>query len=517
MPASPPQVPVSKCYSPSSTWHDQEDNTHLSQELRFTTPDEKRLRAVGGLFYEKFVLRSQTDWDYLSSPYFTPLAPPTGYWTFNGSPLMPDGEVVCFCTKGAVFVSGAPTLNNPNTRPAGDNFFNDVTRGYTQRAAYTSVDFDIIPRTLTLTAGTRYSSTYTWEVGADAGSFYCNVILAPEEVPAAGPVPNPCRNRDFTNLNALRLDRTYSGFKSRANLSWKLDEDALLYYTWSQGFRSGGFNRGFVPPQNSPLFGGGAPWQTQATANGSYFAPVVYAPDTITNNELGWKTTWFEQRLLWNGAIYQENWDHAQIGALAIPVLGVANYNGGNYRVRGLETSAGWHVLEGLTLEAGAAWNHSALVKEAQFLWADGVPIDFSQLHTAGSNTPLPNPAGTLGSSLAGAPSFQGNARARYEVPINGYGAFVQLTAVHQSQSLANTDRLTLDLQGNSTAYTLPAFTTLNTAIGLGKDGWVVQLYGENLTDTRAQLYADYRQYYKEITTNRPRTIGIRFSYALGH
>jgi iron complex outermembrane recepter protein len=88
---------------------------------------------------------------------------------------------------------------------------------------------------------------------------------------------------------------------------------------------------------------------------------------------------------------------------------------------------------------------------------------------------------------------------------------------VHQSQSLANTDRLTLDLQGNSTAYTLPAFTTLNTAIGLGKDGWVVQLYGENLTDTRAQLYADYRQYYKEITTNRPRTIGIRFSYALGH
>ena len=39
------------------------------------------------------------------------------------------------------------------------------------------------------------------------------------------------------------LDRTFSGFRSRANLSWKVTEDALLYYTWSQGFRAGGFNR----------------------------------------------------------------------------------------------------------------------------------------------------------------------------------------------------------------------------------------------------------------------------------
>ena len=51
---------------------------------------------------------------------------------------------------------------------------------------------------------------------------------------------------NFTNLNAEDLDRTFSGFRSRANLSWKVTEDALLYYTWSQGFRAGGFNRGAV-------------------------------------------------------------------------------------------------------------------------------------------------------------------------------------------------------------------------------------------------------------------------------
>jgi hypothetical protein len=35
-----------------------------------------------------------------------------------------------------------------------------------------------------------------------------------------------------------------------------------------------------------------------------------------------------------------------------------------------------------------------------------------------------------------------------------------------------------------------------------------------NLSDTRAQLYSNYTQWYKAITVNRPRTIGLRFSYA---
>jgi iron complex outermembrane receptor protein len=43
-----------------------------------------------------------------------------------------------------------------------------------------------------------------------------------------------------------------------------------------------------------------------------------------------------------------------------------------------------------------------------------------------------------------------------------------------------------------------------------------VQLYGQNLTDTRAQLFANYAQFYKAVTVNRPRTIGLRFNYRFG-
>jgi iron complex outermembrane recepter protein len=495
---------TAQCFTPSSTWRDQERNTHQSHELRLTTPGTGRLRGVGGLFYERYTIQDQSDWYYLTAlPYFNPIGPPTGYYTLNGNVVSGPGPT---------FVPGGVTSNNPNVRPLGDGFFNDATRGYSQRAAYASVDFDLIPRVLTLTAGTRYFSTYTSEVGSLVGSFGCSK-LSTNLFPGPGPAPNPCINHsDFTNLNASALHRTFAGFKSRANLSWKVTEDALLYYTWSQGFRSGGFNRGFTPPGYSPLYPGSAPWQIEANQNGGWSPPRAFAPDSLTNNELGWKTSWFEQRLQWNGAIYQENWNHAQIGALDTALLGGTTINGGNYRVRGLEISVVGRIGSGLTVEVGAAWNHSELTKEASFFWANGTPIDFNSLETYAGQK-LANPAGTLGSPLAGAPAFQGNLRARYEINFNGYNAFAQIGAVHQSHSLATTDRLGLDLAGNFVAYDLPPFTTYDGALGMGKDAWLVQLCGENLTDTRAELYANFSLNYKATTVNRPRTVGLRASY----
>ena len=67
-----------------------------------------------------------------------------------------------------------------------------------------------------------------------------------------------------------------------------------------------------------------------------------------------------------------------------------------------------------------------------------------------------------------------------------------------------------------SLQYVDVAFTTYDGAIGVGRDGWLLQVYGEDLADTRAQLYANYSQFYKAVTVSRPRTIGLRFSYKLG-
>jgi outer membrane receptor protein involved in Fe transport len=495
-----------RCYTPSSIWHDRERNTHLSQELRVSTSGEGRLRGTGGLFYENYQIHDQLDYFYVTAlPYFRPIGPPTGYYTLNGTTVQQNGSPVGFNTPGAVFVPAPVMSNNPNVRPLGDGFFNDVTRRYTQKAAYATVDFNLIPEALTVTAGTRYFRTDTSEVGSTVGSAGCETSFNPT-------VPNPCLNHsNFINLDAEGLDRTFSGLRSRASLSWNATGDALLYYTWSQGFRAGGFNRApSAADAYSPLAQGN---NSQATMHGGWVAPLAYGPDTLINNEVGWKTLWMDRRIQWNGAIYREDWRNAQINVFASEVLsyGVV-LNGGDYTVRGIETSVLARAGSGLSIASGAAWSRSELVKQASFRWQDGTPINFGALRTL-SGEQLSNPGGALGSALAGAPPFQGNVRVRYEFAFNGHDAFAQIAAVHQSHSLATTDQLSIDLQGRSTAYDLPAFTTYDGALGVSRGAWLVQVYGENLTDTRAELYANYSQWYKAITVNRPRTVGLRFSY----
>ena len=75
----------------------------------------------------------------------------------------------------------------------------------------------------------------------------------------------------------------------------------------------------------------------------------TYSPDTLTNNELGFKTEFFGHRLQFNGAVYQEDWKNT-IVEFFDPQQGFGNLtfstNGPNYRVRGLRT-AGHRPLDG--------------------------------------------------------------------------------------------------------------------------------------------------------------------------
>jgi iron complex outermembrane receptor protein len=54
----------------------------------------------------------------------------------------------------------------------------------------------------------------------------------------------------------------------------------------------------------SPLANNGEPWQAQADQHGGWKPGPAFAPDSLTNEELGWKTMWLDQRIQWDGAIY---------------------------------------------------------------------------------------------------------------------------------------------------------------------------------------------------------------------
>ncbi len=61
-------------------------------------------------------------------------------------------------------VAPAPgTTNNiPGTRNDNTAFFEDIQRGYKQYAFFTSIDFDIIPKVLTITGATRFIISITF-------------------------------------------------------------------------------------------------------------------------------------------------------------------------------------------------------------------------------------------------------------------------------------------------------------------------------------------------------------------
>src|SRR5215467_3883597 len=145
---------TSTCYSPSTVWNETLRNTHLSQELRVSTPDTWRIRAIAGAFWENLRIYDQLNWNYKTLPPCT-AADNLGCLTQVGPP------------PGADVNNPAP-IRNENTA-----FYNDVKRGYKQWALFTSWDVDIIPSTLTLTLGTRYYHFQNDEVGAVVGSFGC--------------------------------------------------------------------------------------------------------------------------------------------------------------------------------------------------------------------------------------------------------------------------------------------------------------------------------------------------------
>ena len=284
-----------QCFSPVATWNDNEQDTHLSQEARISTPDTWRLRAIGGFYWEDFSVKEQTNFNYLTD---------TGNFTPIG-PLPVDG------------------VTNPNTRPATTGFFTDASRGYTQYAIFGSADFDIIPHVLTATFGTRWYDFYDYEKGYVAGSFGCS--LTGPYTDYSGPAPCTGGYGNDHNLTAAHLQTRTYGFKNRANLSYKLTPDIMFYFTWSEGYRPPGFNRT-------------APVDRENGQPGD----IGYASDSLTNYEIGYKAALFDHRLILDGAFYMEDWDNVQTELFAPGVFGNLAFtvNGPNYRVLGTELQA---------------------------------------------------------------------------------------------------------------------------------------------------------------------------------
>jgi len=468
------------CFSPSAIWRNESQNKHQQHEIRLSTPDDWRLRGIAGAFWEDNKLYDQTAWLYKHIP-----------------PCTTTLTSACMSNVGTFPGS---TVQNPGVQGDNTSFYQDQVRDTKQTAFFASLDFDLIPKTLTITGGTRYFRFQNSMKGSVLSSFNC-FDAAPVQPSGCHPTYPDIFPWYSYNLDAQNLSDTESGFRSRANLTWHVTRDVMVYYTFSQGFRPGGFN------QN-----GGTAHATSAPAGSpaiyyQYFTPVSYHSDDLTNNEVGWKTEFLDHRLQWNGAIYQEKWKDVQVAFFDTGVTGNVffNTNGQNFTIKGLEQSLIWRVTNGLTLQGAAAWNHSEQTNSPAL-------IDNNSGQLASIGVPAsPN----VGKPI----TFACNPLGSCNNVVNGYLPFVQFGASHTGHSFTQAGANPLITSGGALStsrgrFENPAYTVYEASVGVAKDAWYFNLYCQNLSNSTASVFQSTDQFIVARTPLRPRVIGGTFGYS---
>ena len=227
----------------------------------------------------------------------------------------------------------------------------------------------------------------------------------------------------------------------------------MIYTTWSTGFRPGGVNR----VQSRP----------------------PYTPDYLTNFEFGWKTTWLEHRLRFNGALFFERWKDAQFGIQGQNGI-TSIVNGGRSEIRGVETELQWRAAEGLTLSGSATYLSAKLTTNACTYFSPTLTCTEPNASNGKVNSIL----APSGSRLPVSSKLKGNLIARYEWTAGNFDAHAQGAAVYRSDvipALAVADERATGRQ--------PAFVTADVAAGVGRDRWTAELYVENVFDKRGEAY----------------------------
>ena len=382
--------------NPTQQFSSSQKLTKHNEELRINSPAASPVRLTAGLFYEE----------------------------------QKNHNINNYAVPGAATANYTGYANGVNVY--GDDLFltnaNIVDRDY---AVYAQSNVDLTKH-LTLTGGIR-------------GFIYTNTLVGFSGYPFYIPPTGPFSTCTFplATISSCPFDnkRSHSsGETHKVNVTWQIDNDHMIYGTYSTGFRPGGNNRD----------------------NGAGVG-TVYNPDKLNNFEAGWKTSWLDHAIRWNGAVYYEKWNDLQYAEQAAGA-GITNItNVGGARVYGVESDIQIRPVKGLTLTGSGAFNDAKLT------------TDFGNVGKGNFA-----PAGTR---LPVQPRFKASATARYEMPIGSIDAFIQGSVNTQTNSTSLLGVIDNSVLGNS-----PGFTTADFSIGGKKGNYTFSLFIQNAFDTRGSL-----------------------------
>lgn len=490
------------CNSPVASWQDAVKNTHLSQEVRVSTPDDWRIRGIIGGYYEQFRVYDDMNFNYRSIP------------TCNALLLSEQSGGLPLCLGADEPYPGNPGLGIPpatsnDPYPRGDNtaFGEDTQRGYDQTAFFGSLDFDIIPKVLTATAGTRWFQYNEYEVGSVyTTNPHCEDVLVCDD------------NSSYLNgtypkhdINAHNDKATFAGFKSKLGVNWNIDDNNMAYYVFSQGYRPGGFNR---YNENAVADGPGAGGSPQ------YTTPNSYRPDSLTNQEVGIKSELFNNNLQVNVSVYLMHWNNVQWLLFDPQYTGNVTFatNGPSYDIKGAELQFVGRPMEGVTVQGSATYNENTEASAPCLIGnIASNTASFGKCIQTINGSFYPNVYGQSGDQAAFSPKFQGNIKGRYDWTFNNFLGFATLGASYTGGMWNDPANFTsgAGVVVPSTTYLkyyMPGYTTFDASLGISKDKWTAEIFGENLGDSHASTFTSSAQWIKSEVPLRPRVMGLKIS-----
>lgn len=414
----------------------------------------------------------------LENPAFGPIYSPPGGIIFFGQPITTDkfseefrlaGSANAFDWLGGIYYTKEDTLLAQTLdRVAAGGFNGRVYNGlnesdYEEKAVFADVTLHITDQ-FDVQVGARYAE--------NEQSYRVRSIIEEGAQLLFGPGEDSLFKFDDSALTWV-VAPTYH-----------LNPDLMTYVRVATGYRPGG------PNTESP---GAAP---------------TFAPDTVTNYELGLKGTVLEGRFNFDVAAFQIDWDDIQLQNTALPSSFLFFENGETARSRGLELAGGFRIGEGLHIGGNAIFLDAELTETLQ----PSVP----PTATDGGVQRL---RGEDGDRLPASAKFSGNINVRQDfdltATLSGYAGFnVSYVGERFGTFNQNTDGLP-GRQVVMPRVKVPSYTVvdLQAGVNLG-EMWTFNVYAKNVFDEDGFISIGTASgtNLPQATLIQPRTIGVGLS-----
>jgi outer membrane receptor protein involved in Fe transport len=323
-------------------------------------------------------------------------------------------------------ITGAPITGLPTFLGGG------VSARFQEEALFGDLTYHFTPA-FDVTAGLRYSHNDQRDVTVTGG-----ILTAPT---------NADVKSDDSSTTFLITPR------------WHLDDNTMVYARIATGYRPGGPNTGI----------GGT--------------PLTYAPDRVTNYEIGVKTDLLDRKLSLDADAYWIDWKNIQVQEVS--AYGSFIANGSAAVSRGVEGAVQWRPVGPLTLFANVAYQDAYVTED--FPAGGAVAV-------AGDRLPL-------------TPLWSGAAGGEYVFPLSGdWNARIGADWRHVGRTEGSFSNPGLP------RFEHPAYDVEDLHAGVSNDVWRLMVYAKNLGDARGQTADLNLGPFTRVSIIQPRTVGVSLS-----